>query len=950
MTRTLVCCLLLITATPSVSADTVFEIGDLGTKLTLGAGWKIDTAVQRTGVEDAFRRRGLRLMVVGSETSLPPSVAARELYETLAVEFRAEGVFNRCDLGAGVPREWPGRTALEGHGTGREFGISFVMRLVTVSEPGLVHAAILIAPLRQEEEMIDLCRTLPKRLTFPDEDAKWRTRLEEETRQLEFDWGDLSIRYAPALWKDDEIEGSPFAVEAGDDATTFYLFESRGQRFEVAVREHAEFLAEDVGQVVQERERKFGGVVGREFTVLRAETTTYRSLYLPVADRVALELRLFSPRSDELTDPIWEEWLRRVDLHFVGAELPELPESGGSVAAPGVAPLGAKPWLAGSTWIGTAPNVEVRGVAWESARPDVYLVYGRGGAERVHVTEPADWVYSATNVTLDAGRCFLVGGEPRYRFGDWIYEREGEGDWTELPGRPFIIAPFVEGEVRVHRALRERLPGFESYYASGPEKYVVDGSDEAKWSEPIDSRTMWLVPSLERDVLFRARASVPVHGTESESDRLDCAAFRSAGEFKSLGRWIVRHVGPAAGGWIVTGAPDGGDMGIYLVAPGEQARLLVSGWQFVGVHADANAVVLAGSPYLPAQGKSSGTALYRVSRETLAEYGPLTQPFSPSRVNAIGARLLDSIEGPPASLFESEASIRAAAGAMRVDARTRVGTSLPRGEAEIDRAFQDWMREGRHFDSAGRAVLMILLCETWLDGGAEWVPAESSMRTVSRTDRWTRSNCYAMTRMPNRVLESTLFDEDGYYRPLAEIQRQLEGRRLLIGLDAGRLEARVDEGPEDTLWNLIAADDPEELVAHVGERSGNVYLRYEVYLHLSARLRSDAMARVARPFLTAPDPLFMDARAWVSSQLASREVVDWEPVLDQCKRALETYPRAPALHFLLGEIYRRRGDEGDARLARVCFQRVAKLTDKGDVLDDANKALEELKSKSGSQR
>lgn len=949
MIRSLVCCLILITATPSALADSVFEIGDFGTKLTLGRGWEVDTAIQKSGVQHAFRRRGLRLMVVGSETSLPPSVAATELYESFAVEFRAEGVFNYCDLGAGRAREWPERFALEGHGKGREFGIAFVMRLVTVSEPGLVHAAILVAPLAQEEEMIDLCRTLPKRLTFPDEDAEWRTRLVEETRPLEFDWGDLSIRYAPALWEDDEIEGSPFAVEAGDDTTTFYLFENRGKQFEVAAKEHAEFLAGDGGEV-REREREFGGVIGREFTVLEQNGTTYRSLYLPVADRVALELRLFSPRSNELTGPIWEDWLRRVDLHFVEAELPELPYSGGSDAAPGVAPLGAKPWLAGSTWIGTAPNVEVRGVAWESARPDDYLVYGRGGAERVHVSEPADWVYPATNVTLDAGRCFLIGGEPRYRFGDWIYERNGEGDWTELPGRPFIIAPLVDGEVRVHRAPRERLPGFESYYASGPERYVVDGSDEASWSDPVDSRTMWLVPSLDRDVLFRARTSVPIHGTESESDLLDCAAFRSAGEGESLGRWNVRHVGPAAGGWIVTGAPAGGDMGIYLVSAGEKARLLVSGWQFVGVHADASAVVLAGSPYLPAQGESSGTALYRVSRETLAEHGPLTQPFSPSRVNAIGARLLDSIEGAPASLFASEASIRAAADTMRVDARTQAGTSLPRGEAEIDRAFQDWMREGRRFDSAGRVVLMILLCEAWLDGGAEWVPADPSLRFVPRTDRWTRSNCYAMTRMPNRVLESTLFDEDGYYRPLAEIQRQLEGRRLLIGLDAGRLEARADEEPEDTLWNLIEAEDPEALVAHVGERSGNVYLRYEVYLHLSARLRSEAMARVARPFLTAPDPLFMDARAWVSSQLASREVVDWEPVLDQCKRALETYPRAPALHFLLGEIYRRRGEEGDARLARVCFQRVAKLTDKGDVLEDANKALEQLKSKSGSQR
>lgn len=922
-----------------------YEIGQRGAVLRLGKGWTRSKIKAELG-ENQFSFDGGFFFVTETLSSLPPKYGARTMAEALLEGMKSGQTSDYEFISATepTPYRWSEGFALAYDLIAKESSLDAFYRVIVVQKEDLVYSFIAWGLKANRAKVVRALGALPSALILPPEDSEWSRGRKEQRRTVVTTWGQVNASYAPGTWLDYDSEDAFFALTTPDDQMILEIYAGDEGSFDA----HVEMLEDHLpsGEVMVRPllsvELEWRGRRGRQL-VAHTEDSSYTSLVVEISATESIEIRLTSDVEPSWVSSIFEGWLERIDVETIDLGL-VFPTSAAESSPPDRSVASIDAWLSKSEWLGTAPGVRD---GYARALGDGFATYGRGGVQAVPRADPPEWIFADGNRTFSANQLTVLGGHAYYRFGDYLYRLNESNEWIKTPYESLLEIELGGDPFFVLRPEEEFARGFDALGAYSREQLVrlVDGRRQVRSFDPKRSH-LFLVANAAGTAAFIGRKPRYFDRYRRGAAPADCFAHAEDGSEVSLGSWYLIQVGPAADGWVVTGEPHeegraSGCVGIYWVRPGEKPELLISGWGFNGVSMDEDTLTVAGSPYLPAQTHSSGTAIYRVPLEAVREFGPRSAPFSSGTMNALGLEGLESLGQTPPEAFATAESIRAFVLKCRERAKETVGRDLPLGKIEIDAAFSGWIKSPREFDSAGRALLTALITDAFLTGGAEWVTGRHSQFDLPTRERWVRSSCFSRADHPGRILESTLHDSDGYYEPISEVENGLNGRRLVLGLDPVAIEERMLQDPEAELWPLIEGE-PGPLAAYLDQRRDNSYLRYEIYQRLVQTKRFDVMATIAEPYLDVQTPLFLDLRAWLSGHLQTDNVEDWDAFLDTARRAIEEYPRAPALYLLLGDAYRVRGEDHDDRRAKLCYEKVLELRDDGKLATEAKASIKEI--------
>jgi hypothetical protein len=241
-----------------------------------------------------------------------------------------------------------------------------------------------------------------------------------------------------------------------------------------------------------------------------------------------------------------------------------------------------------------------------------------------------------------------------------------------------------------------------------------------------------------------------------------------------------------------------------------------------------------------------------------------------------------------------------------------------------------------------------MVSEALIQAGARWVDGPSA-RSTSETwfDGWTGADLFTIAIQPFPAVVSTLYSEDGWWKPVSSIIDMAAGREILVGPDEHALVAALGAIDSTTAISLMRDGKRKKLERLIGEHPENTHLRAQTYRQLAARSRFETMEKIADDAIENGSPVADDWRAWAAARHQLAEPGDdAEPDISRLRDAIATHPDDPSLYLLLGAAYER--SDRDARLdaARACYLKVLELTGWGAVAEDARAALDRLDSES----
>ncbi len=940
--RILICFLILLTGFNHGWADTLL-IGSKGTEVDLPGKWLRQQYVEGLGEDQFFSDEGARLLFV--ETVQPyfskESLSAnlKRIQASLGHRSKIE-IVNQEDMQF---RRFPHRICVYQVYDVKESGIAIRFCYLMVAQEHLSYLAMVFAGGPQRiSKVSDITEEVMENLRFPGPDSQWAKDIEPTPHDFDVEGALVELTYSEPLWDIEDSEEAFLELESVANLTSLYLFSCKSRQRETLVKELGEMFEGDGFSHVESARFQLSGLDCEENRWKRKEGDhQIFSLLIPGQGEHFIEMRFESFDPEVLARKGWEEWKRsiRVKVPSKLQPFPATKDVAPAITIP-VAPPFVEDWLGSASWLGTAPNINFRGCV---VRGDSFLVYGRGGVERISADRSTELLYP-TDSTLYAGTVTTT-DEYEYLiwFGEDHYYVDDNQEWQIANPRGFIRAPLRKELLLVRRAEAVAVPGIRGFRSRlANERVRVDESGEVRSRVSLaGSQVTWLVASRNLDRVCAAIRRRGFDGGSGRSDRLELLSLDASGKEEDLGRWAVSHIGPTESGWIVSGQPAGAREGIYLLEPGREPELLVTGPYFWGVTADDDSAVLMGKPYRPAEGSHRGSALYRVPLAVLREKGALTMPFDSQALNQIGADVLGKT--PLHEVFASQDSIEAWVGLIQERAQARFGRTLPIDAVGLDRAFRDvWTLSSYSIDTAGRAVLSALVCQAFFEKGAEWLPGGNLEFGLPPRAYQFSSNCYSYAVSPAEVLYSTLYDPEGYWTPVSTILSEAEGRKILLSFDPDAIASRLSSDPETEIFQLLEKPDMEGARNHLREYAENHYLRFEVYLHLGQRGLSNALVEVSRDFL-GEEPLFFDLRAHLSGRYQTITAEGMSALIDDLKAAISRFPQEASLYELLAESYLARSQEDDTRRAMICFEKVIKLGESSDYADYARKRLEELK-------
>ncbi|MEM7164783.1 MAG: hypothetical protein AAF581_04925 [Planctomycetota bacterium] len=951
--RSIVCSLLLAAFSllaPSTSLAKTFEVGEHGARIQLRGDWKREEHIAGLG-PDQFRSKRARCIVIEQVTAYDYAEAAVHTYNAWVDGITSAAHIKTLSSGDPTLVRDSGPVVVSGNLTLKEGGLKVRYALAVVVQDGLQYLCYAYGLAAHEKEVEGALEEILSRFRFPRRSSEWIKGVQVKKADLRRDWGRVQVTYRPGLWGTIEDTSGFFAVEEDAEEAAFYGFELKN----TSAQEHIEALEPyfqgqfDHYKEVARRPRNLGDVAATELIgVAEDGKRTSFSLVVPVHARCA-EFRLNTMLPRKVAEPLWEQWLEGLSVEvFAEVTAFDAPASrADGTDLPQAAPA-IDAWLSTAKWLGTAPAIGARGCDRDGAD---FIVYGKRGVQRVKPDGAVVDIHRNNDTTFVGGDVVVDAGEVHMRFGDSLYIYKDDSWKTSQPAGRYR-ARLQSSLLVVRRAAAAVRVGFTGLPPKGPEQLIAQPDGDATDAEEVAradslSITTYIASSGSGDRVFIARRPLEIDRSWFWADPVPCVQRDAAGKEQPCGVWWLRHVGPAPTGWIVTGRPEGGINGVYLVTGKSDPELLISGPGFIGVDLVESRLTLLGAPAAPAKGASSGAAIYEVDLAVVREKGPQTMPFEVSTLNSIAAAAMAKAE--VAELFSTRESVAAFAAACHKLAQEQHGRELPRTKRDVDAALTEWLRHGHAVTPSGFALLVALVSEALLAEGAEWVAGRAWPHGLPHRAFGLPGNNYVAMFSPAAMISSTLYDDDGFWKPIEEVLDKVEGRKFLLGLDATALRARLGDYSEAPLRALIADRDTAPLIAHLEAERKNIYLRYEVYMQLAAADRMEDLATVAAPFVVdSQSAPFFDLRASFSARLEAVSAANRDALAADLRAAIGRFSRAAALYLLLGEVYLGYDTGDDRRRAKQCFDKVLSISDSGVHADRARRGIERLSAASPS--
>lgn len=931
-------------STTDLEAKT-FAIGAHGSRMQLPGGWQRKEHIAGLGRDQFVGPEGQRVTVIEIVSALDHPSGILDTYRSWVDNIGASSGFEIQAKGEPVQTESRGFVVVRGPLRIKDSGMTQHHELAVLAKDGLRYHCMAYSLAQHQDKLEATMDSLIKRFQFPRPSSEWARDVVPVTFYSSFDWGTLRIRYRKPMWEPMPDSEGLFAVEEVYGLTRFLAFEATDSSVEEYIEEVTSYLGGfyEGYTVPHQRPRTVGSVTGTELLgVAESGKRTVYSLILPVGEKRCLEFRLDAPLEERVAEPIWRRWSEGLSVEvFDPVEAFSAPEEEPATELSHAVPA-IDAWLSSARWLGTAPKIVARGCDRDE---DDFIVYGKGGVQRIQPDRSVVDLHTSNETTFSGGDVVVDAEEVHMRFGDTLYVYRDDEWFTSKPEARYR-ARLAEALILVQRQQEAKLSGFTGLPAMGPEALVVHrpGSEDVVAHPAAQGITTYIAPSGGGDHVFLARRPQNFDRRWFWAHPVPCWQRNAAGDETPCGVWWLRHVGPAPDGWVVTGRPQGGILGVYRVPMQGEPELLVSGADFIGVDLVESRLTVLGKPFAPAVGTSRGTAIYEVDLADVRAHGPLSMPFEIATLNEIAAAVFADKELTD-ELFATRASVEAFVAACHDLAKERCGRALPRGKVELDAVLPEWLLYSHDVTPEAFALLVALLSDAFLAEGAEWVPGRAWPRGLPDRAFGLPSNSYVATYSPAAILSSTLYDDDGYWRPVSEVLAKVEGRELLIGLDAKALRQRHAQSSEAPAWQLLAEAKVAPLQAHLKKHKKKHYLRYEVYRHLAAEGRTQDMLVASAPFVTVEQPLFFDVRANLSARGANVTADTRDALVTSLRAAILRFPRAPALYALLGEAYLGYERRDDYRRAKQCFDRVLSLTDSGDHAVLAREALKGILKK-----
>jgi len=450
-----------------------------------------------------------------------------------------------------------------------------------------------------------------------------------------------------------------------------------------------------------------------------------------------------------------------------------------------------------------------------------------------------------------------------------------------------------------------------------------------------------------RALVAAAPRGIIANGMEEASVELQLIDLES-GSSRRLERWRkVERIAAGTDGWLVSGTASNGDPGIYLLADGGPRELLLSGDQ-VGLAADLESLVFVADRCL-GRSTDSRHCVYRTPLSAAREFGSEFWPFNPRRLGLVATAAFERIaaSGTDPMSPSTPEEIATLVGGAEEEARRVIGTPLPT-TAEGSDLLVASLAYDREISEEVVAILGAMVTQVFLQEGGKWVPPATSTSSSHRASGWETENPFALGLHPASVVLSTLYDDESWYLPIAQIKERANGRILFLGPDPKAVRDAVRGADLPNLSKKIRQGDADELGEFLTARKQNLYLRDKVYKQLAAYGREEILESVANRLVSGEDAAVIDLVAATAGRLAGDLSTDkFEGLIRDLRDGIEKNPQEVALYLLLGSVYEQSSIPDKVKYGRACYEKAVELQPYGPHAEAANEALEGLGGSEG---
>jgi hypothetical protein len=824
--------------------------------------------------------------------------------------------------------------------------LGYELDLISAGD-GLGYLAMSWSPWSDFEGLQEEVERTLNELKLPGPDSEWGRSATPTTHELAFgDWK-LELQFRDSVFNQgDSQPGQRYSFVTRDGNVTFHVFldELEGDADDVldSIKEVATERGEYEELARTDLELDLGP--GRQLLSRSTQESPPHDLAIAaigLGDDRWVDLRMVSADRTGHRQSLWDGLLRslRVTRPPQVDAFPVV-ESSTTGEPPYVAPW-ARRLLEASHAFGA------HGSDVLALRGDKLLVRDDNQLELHALSRPED----ASTTVLYASDSYVAG--KLVPWGDRIFLLKPDGQVSEIAEGELQPAGFeadaavaAGDELLVARNGREEpLLVFAGLPAVGPAEILARDADggERRVAELPGDDVVALARRPAGDVLAAVTSrTAPALATGGVPNRLLLLRDGRDGAVE-IGLWDrIDRLEPAPGGWLVTGTPDSGRHGVFRVDDAGRAELLLSG-DPVGLSLTDEALTfVTGSCLEPSDGFYP-KCVYRADLERVRELGPTFQPFSSQLLNDIGARVQAERGGsqgggfPPTRQAISE--LAATASAL---ARELTGSDLPHSPDGVDALLSQFSWD-RDLSEPAVVLLSVLLTESLLAEGAVWEEA-AALGPPARADLgWELENSFAVGLHPVAAVLSTLYEEDGWYRPAHGIVEAARGRTLVLGIDPERVRARVRAAATAGLDDLLAEGRTSQLLALLENQPDNVYLREAVYRRLTALGRFDELATLAETFADREETPGIDRLAWTAARLRGELTPSQlDEVIAGLRDAIENEPDDANWYLLLGAAYERTSGPERLALARASYQKAGQTVRWGSLHRAAEQALNRL--------
>ena len=405
---------------------------------------------------------------------------------------------------------------------------------------------------------------------------------------------------------------------------------------------------------------------------------------------------------------------------------------------------------------------------------------------------------------------------------------------------------------------------------------------------------------------------------------------------RDLGRWReLTAIAAAPEGWLVTGEPEAGAPGVWLVRnDGSREALLAGPGAPRALALDEKALTVL------ADDGSGNQRIVVLPLEACRRDGVRCHAFSNAQLAALGTAMMAARGGKAPRTADDVLAVRAEAEAQ---AKRIADQPLPTAPADVVALLEsaaDWQPP---LPAAGRTLLGVLAAAAVLTAGGQWVEGGATdWQAWHLPAPVIEDSPLAQVVQPGQLVRTALDDSEGWATlPIDPEERR--GRALLVGVDAAALRTACAQLVPAGLEAALGTGDAAALGTLLSTRAQEGELRRHVYDRLAVRAHHAAIASLAEPFATGAKPTAADVVAWVAAttQLAATPEAARQ-VFDAGLAAAAKTPREAALYVWLARAAARAFPDDRTR-QRACYERALELVQYGPVADAARKALQQLR-------